>query len=226
MIALIVITILSLAVAVVMSVVAWRLAREERRRSEARVEALTEEIHADDLPLLSPGDYLPPEAPARMQGSLFAALAVGVLFVGSVVGLAIIFSDGARNSSTAAPVAGGTEPAAEAATATTAAPLELTALSHDREGDRLIVRGAVRSKGRASSTAGPIVAVVTAFDRDGGLMASGRAPIEAAAGVESTFAVTVTGVDGLHRYRVSFRNDDGVVEHVDRRNQAITAQLP
>ena len=105
MIALLVITILSLAVAAVMSVVAWRLAREERRRSEARVEALTAEIHADEPPLVKVGDYLPPEAPARTQGSLFGALAIGVLFVGSVVGLAIVFSDGARNSSVATPVA-------------------------------------------------------------------------------------------------------------------------
>ena len=98
MIALLVITILSLAVAAVMSVVAWRLAREEQRRSAARVEALTAEIHADDLPLVKVGEYLPPEAPARTQGSLLGALAIGVLFVGSVVGLAIVFSDGTRSS--------------------------------------------------------------------------------------------------------------------------------
>jgi hypothetical protein len=221
--ALLVITILSLAVAVVMSVVAWRLAREERRRSEARVEALTEEIHADELPLVRPGDYLPSEAPARMQGSLLGALAIGVLFVGSVVGLAIIFSDGARNSSVAAPVAGAAVPAG---TEAAPAPLELVALSHEREGDRLIVRGTVRGQGPPNAAAGPIMAVVTAFDRDGGLVASARSPLQTASGVESNFAVTITGVDALYRYRVSFRDDDRVVVHVDRRNQANTAQLP
>ncbi len=144
MIALLVITILSVAVAVVMSVVAWRLAREEQRRSRARVEALTAEIHADEPPFLKAGEYLPPEAPARTQGSLAAALAVGVLFVGSVVGLAIVFSDGARSSPVATPVA---DAAAAATTTSTPSPIELTALSHEREGDRLIVRGAVRSPG-------------------------------------------------------------------------------
>ena len=223
MIGLLVITILSLAVAVVMSIVAWRLARAERRRSEARVEALTDEIHADELPLVRPGDYLSSEAPPRMQGSLFGALAIGVLFVGSVVALAIVFSDGTRNSSVAAPVSG---TAGQAAAEAAPAPLELVALSHEREGGRLIVRGAVRGQGRANGASGPVIAVVTAFDRDGGLVASGRSPLETPAGVESSFAVTITGVDALHRYRVSFRNDDRVVAHVDRRNQANTAQLP
>lgn len=223
MIALLVITILSLAVAAAMSVVAWRLAREERRRSDARVEALTAEIHADEPPFLKAGEYLPPEAPARTRGSLVGALAIGVLFVGTVVGLAMVFSDGAGTSPVAAPVAG----AAGAATATTAlAPLELIALSHERDGDGLIVRGAVRNPGRGTAAAGPVVAVVSAFDRDGALVASGRAPIEAAAGVESTFAVTMAEVDAPHRYRVSFRSGDRAVAHVDRRKQAITVQLP
>ena len=221
MIPLLVITVLSLAVAIVMSVVAWRLAREERRRSGARVEALIAEIHADEPPSVRAGEYLPPEAPARTQGSLAGALAVGVLFVGSVLGLAILFSDGARHNP-AAPVAGAAGPAA----ATAPAPLELTSLSHERKGDRLIVRGAVRDPGRAYVPAGALLAVVSAFDRDGGVVASGTAPVEAGTGVESSFAVTMTGVDALHRYRVSFRRDDRGVAHVDRRTQANTVQLP
>src|SRR5687767_2891272 len=140
MIALLVITILSLAVAAVMSVVAWRLAREERRRSDARVEALTAEIHADEPPLVKVGDYLPSEGPARTQGSLLGALAIGVLFVGSVVALAIVFSGGTGNDSVATPVA---DTAGPAATKITPAPLELMALSHKREGESLIVRGTV-----------------------------------------------------------------------------------
>ena len=223
MIALLVITILSLAVAAVMSFVAWRLAREERQRSQARVDALTAEIHADEPPFLSAGEYLPHEAPARTQGSLSGALAVGVLFVGSVVGLAIVFSDGARSSPMVTPV---TDLAAAATTTSTPAPLELVALSHERDGDRLIVRGAVRGPGERHAAGGPTIAVVSAFDRDGAQVASGRAPIQAAAGVESTFAVTIAGVDALHRYRVSFRSGDQTVAHVDRRKQAVTVPLP
>jgi hypothetical protein len=46
------ITIVSLALAAVMTVVAWRIAREEKRRSDARVAALSSEIHGSgDLPL-------------------------------------------------------------------------------------------------------------------------------------------------------------------------------
>jgi hypothetical protein len=62
---------------------------------------------------------------------------------------------------------------------------------------------------------------VTLFGRDGGFLASGRSAIESSAlgpGVESTFAVTVAGADDVGRYRVSFRTDDRVVPHVDRRS--------
>jgi len=218
MVALLIITILSVAVAVVMSIVAWRIAREERRRSDARVEALADEIYADELPLVPPGDYLPSEAPPRIQRNFLGALAVGVLFVGTVVGLAIIFSDGARDAAVTAPAAGAEAEARDAGA------LELLALSNERAGDRLIVRGIVRAQGLAG--AGPIVAVVSAFDRDGGLVASARSPLERAAGIESNFAVTMAGADALQRYRVSFRRDDRVIAHVDRRNQAHTAQLP
>src|ERR671934_630112 len=50
-ITLVLVTLLSLALAAVMTTLAWRLAREERRRSEARVAALASEIRRDDLPL-------------------------------------------------------------------------------------------------------------------------------------------------------------------------------
>src|SRR5438874_9085566 len=51
---LILVTLLSLALAAVMTVLAWRLAREQRRRSDARVAELAAEIHGGrdrDLPL-------------------------------------------------------------------------------------------------------------------------------------------------------------------------------
>jgi hypothetical protein len=46
MIFLLVVTLSSMAVAAIMSVIAWRIAAQERRRSEARVAALAAEIHA------------------------------------------------------------------------------------------------------------------------------------------------------------------------------------
>ena len=45
------VTLVSLLVAVVMSVVAWRAAGEERRRSDARVATLAADIHGGDLDL-------------------------------------------------------------------------------------------------------------------------------------------------------------------------------
>src|SRR4051794_41808020 len=46
MIFLLIVTVSSIVVAAIMSVIAWRLAAAERRRSEARIAALSAEIHA------------------------------------------------------------------------------------------------------------------------------------------------------------------------------------
>jgi len=43
---LLIVTLSSMLLAAIMSLVAWRMAAEERRRSEARVAALAAEIHA------------------------------------------------------------------------------------------------------------------------------------------------------------------------------------
>ena len=45
-ITLILVTLVSLTLAAVMTTLAWRLAREARRRSDARVAALAEQIHS------------------------------------------------------------------------------------------------------------------------------------------------------------------------------------
>src|SRR5438105_1460359 len=108
---LILVTLLSLALAAVMTVLAWRLAREQRRRSDARVAELAAEIHGGrdrDLPL---------------------------------------------------------------------------------------------------HHAAPVVT-------------SGRATIDSLApGTESPFAVTIPHASDVGRYRVSFRTDDRIVPHIDRRDR-------
>jgi hypothetical protein len=223
--ALLIVTVVSLVVAVVMSVVAWRLARDERRRSEARVETLAAEIYADEPPLLRAGDYHAPEATPRTERSLAAALAVGVLFVGSVIALALAFSGGSGELAVATPPAA----AAPGATGASRPPLELTRMSHERDGSRLLVRGAVRDRGTDEVTGAPLFAVVSVFDKSGRLLASPRTAIDGAAlasGIESDFALAINGVDEVYRYRVSFRTDDGVVAHVDRRSPSTTVQLP
>ena len=98
-------------------------------------------------------------------------------------------------------------------------PLELVALGHGRDADRLTIRGVVRNPPSGAGKSG-LTAVVLLFNHDGGLFTSGRAAIDPstlAPGAESSFAVTIPGAVDVGRYRVSFRTDDGVVPHVDRR---------
>jgi hypothetical protein len=101
-------------------------------------------------------------------------------------------------------------------------PLELVALGHERVGDELTVRGVIRNP---SSGAGleRLTAVVLLFTPDGGFLASGRAAVDATAlqpGGESTFAVTVPRAADVARYRVSFRTDERIVPHLDRRHES------
>jgi hypothetical protein len=135
---------------------------------------------------------------------------------------------GALRLSRTAPIAGQTPAAAAApiaaapsAAAPAAVPLELVALGHDRDSDRLTVRGVVRNPASGAPVE-RLTAVVFAFNADGGFLASGRAIIDASSalrpGGESTFVVTVPGAGAVGRYRVSFRTDDRVVPHVDRRD--------
>jgi hypothetical protein len=69
-----------------------------------------------------------------------------------------------------------------------------------------------------------VTAVVFAFDRNGGFVASGRAPLDfgsLAPGDESPFVVAVPNVSQVARYRVSFRTGRGIVRHVDRRGDQV-----
>ena len=91
-------------------------------------------------------------------------------------------------------------------------------MRHTRTGDGLTVTGLIRNRGAADTAS--ITAVVFVFDRDGGFVASGRAPLEfgsVALGDESPFKVTIPDVKEVGRYRVSFRTPAGIVPHVDRR---------
>ena len=244
-IALIVVTVFSLTLAAIMSVVAWRLARDERRRSAARVAALAMEIHGQARPPrrfdeeleLRPGpissghsDLFARAEPGASPASRFAAVvALGVIVVGTGAALAVVLSSGSRGTAnpapTNAPVASGSNPTLRADAASRQAepieslPLELIALGHERNADRLTIRGVVRNPPSGVEVSG-LTAVVFLFNRNGGFLSSGRATIDESAlapGAESPFVVTVPGTADVGRYRVSFRTDDGVVPHVDRR---------
>jgi hypothetical protein len=242
MLFLLLVTLISLLLAVIMSVIAWRVAREERRRSAARVAALAADIHDPDLDLRRPA-----EAPASTPGTglfttaeqarptprLAAVVGIGVLVFGSMAAVAITLGSGAH------PTAAGAAPASTPAASpeasqpvdqTTAVPrtkadgpvpLELLALGHERDGDRLTVRGVVRNP-VSGAELDRVTAVVFLYNRDGVFLASGREEIMSptlAPGGESSFTVTVADAADVGRYRISFRTDDRVVPHVDQRER-------
>ena len=230
MIFLLILTFASLFLAGVMSAVAWQTTAEERRRSSARVAALAADIHDGDFDLepaeaghghqpAPVSDLFTAAQPAQSGGSRFAAvIAAGVIVVGSLAALTLLLSSGSRRGTGAAPAAQTTR-----AGLATPVPLELIALGHDRTGDDLTVRGVVRNPPSGVAVE-RLAAVVFLFSRDGGFLTSGRATVESPAlvpGGESRFVVTVPSAAEVGRYRVSFRTDERVVPHVDRREPVL-----
>ena len=105
--------------------------------------------------------------------------------------------------------------------------LELIALTHERDGDSMVVRGVVRNPSTGVDQDG-IAAVVFLFTRDGAFLASGRSALAGpvlAPGSETAFVVTVPHATEVGRYRVSFRSDQRVVPHVDRRERSPIADV-
>lgn len=204
-------TVASLALAAAFAIVAWRLARAERLRSDARVSALAAAIDGTTQPDAPRPTMFTRDTRSAVPGRPLLKLAIGFAFAVSVI--VLIAMTGDRPGGDAAP----TSPPA-AATASEPGSLELVSMRHTRSGDALTVTGLVRNPGGA--TPDGLTAVVFAFDRDGNYVASGRAALEfprLATGDESPFRVIVTDVRDVGRYRVSFRTEAGVVRHVDRR---------
>ena len=217
-----IVAVLSLIVAAIMTVVAWVTVRDERRRVAARVASLKAAIHEhDDLPLRqASGDVNAGPSSARQATSrgrsLAAAGVVVALVLGSVTGL-LMAGRGARAKTTSGDAH--VQPKGDAA------PLELVALEHDRDEDRLIVRGIVRNPASAATLKG-LTVVVLVFSKNG-YTASAQAPAAVAslvAGAETPFVVTLTDADWVDRFRVSFRTNDRVVPHVDRRGRNAIAR--
>ena len=229
-------TLTSMLLAAIMSAIAWRLAGDERRRSEARVAALSAEIHDGapiPVPILAqagasrcadvnflgaeprPASTSPAygnlfDAPPRRRSPMLAVLGSGALVVAAA---AVAIVGGGML---------GRAPRAPAASAPAARELELVALGHERLGDQLTVRGVVRNPPSGAGMP-QLTAVVLLFTPDGGFLESGRAPVEAPAlrpGGESSFAVTVPRAADVGRYRVSFRTEDHVIPHLDRRHES------
>ena len=68
---------------------------------------------------------------------------------------------------------------------------------------------------------GDLTAVVLVFDRDGGFLTTGRQALDTGTltpGTEAAFVVTVAGAANVGRYRVSFRQGEHTLPHVDTRS--------
>jgi hypothetical protein len=224
---LLIVTTLSLAAAAGFGALSWRIGREERERATARIAVLSTAMDPPS-PRAATG-----QATSTTSAAAGPRVAVGSVFdrgnegihgrplirvaVGAVMTLAIVIGAiiGARSS-------GGS-----ASDVSSVRPLELVSMRHQREGTTLTVSGLVHNPAAGAAVNG-VTAVVFAFDRNGGFVASGRAPLEfssLAPGDESPFVVSVPNVSDVARYRVSFRTGHGVVRHVDRRgNQVQLAQ--
>ena len=238
------VTLISLVFALVMSMTAWRLARAEKRHSAARVAALSIAASAPDSTSLGfqvraePAERPvakapwapvrlamdPPAAPAPREvshasgflgassarphrtggGQRVLAVTSAMLLIGLLGGLAWMMS----------------EPRGTTATAVGPnSPLELVSLRHDRASEKLAVSGLVRNPA-AGKPVERLAAVVFLFDRRGALLTSAQSDVDflkLGAGDESPFVVSLDAPATVARYRVSFRTQDGVVPHIDRR---------
>lgn len=236
---LVIVTILSMGMAAALSAVVWRLLREERRRSDARVAALREAAAAadapreagHDLPLrIGPADgpvvtgALFVEAPRSSPwGNRFAVMAALVL-LGTAAGL-FAMTAGTRRGAVPVRAAAATalpaQPAADAG-------LELLSLRDDHRNGTLTITGLVHNP-RTSTPLSRVTVTAYAFDGKGAFLASGHALLDVTAlapGDDSPFVVTVPVTDAVARYRIGFRAEDGrVIGHVDRRQQGPIAAL-
>jgi hypothetical protein len=146
-----------------------------------------------------------PPSGGRQRGLAIAAI---LLFVAALAGgYWTVFGDRSTTASAAA--------------VSDAAPLELVSLRHERRGARLLVTGLVRNP-PAGTALSELTAVVFLFDQQGGFITSARAGVDflkLAPGDETPFVIAVDAPNSVARYRVSFRNEAGIVPHVDRRGQ-------
>lgn len=220
------VTLLSLAMAAALSVIVWRLLRDERARSEARVTALaalaSEPAARDtaDLPLRQApptvGAMFAEPEQASPWGQRFAVMAALGLIVASAV-LFTLAASGAKASARAV------APADAAQATVPAAGLELLSLRDARQADTLTITGLVHNP-RGGSPLSRVTVTAYTFDEKGSFLASGRALIDVTAfapGDESPFVVTVPVTGMVARYRIGFRAEDGsVIAHVDKRQHA------
>jgi hypothetical protein len=219
---LVTVTLLSMGMAAALSVIVWRMLRDERERTDARVAALaTMAARTPASPMAEPS--IQTTGPVTM-GSMFeerrepspwgqrvAVMGALALVLASTVFLAL-----AATTKTAARSAG----ADAATTAPSRASLELISLRDARKDGSLTITGLVRNADPAATLQRVTVTAYT-FDDKGSFLASGRALVDVttlAPGDDSPFVVNVPVTGTVARYRIGFRSEDGrVIAHVDKR---------
>lgn len=201
---------IAVVAAVACAAVAWRVLRDEQRRSSARVAALAAAIDADSTlasvatPVSSGALFARRDARSMEQRPLITAGVSATMFVALLAGAGVQWRSGDLT---------------EGRSTITQAPIELMSMGHVRERDSFTVRGLVRNP-RGGDVIDHVSAVVFVFDRQGNYITSSRAPLDAVTldpGGESPFVVSVPGAGDVGRYRVTFRTELGVVRHIDRR---------
>ena len=153
--------------------------------------------------------------PTRAARRFGMVAAVGLIVVGTVAAIVVSWNLRALQSQTAQAVA-------PAEMVSSRSPLELVSLAHRRDGEGITVTGLIRNPANGAPVKS-LTVVVLFFGRDGAFLTSARAPIDYSSllpGDESPFVVRVRQPGSVGRYRVSFRTDERVVPHVDRREDA------
>jgi len=97
-----------------------------------------------------------------------------------------------------------------------------------RTAGTLTISGLVRNP-RTGTLLSRVSVTAYAFDANGAFLASGRALLDVTSlspGDDSPFLVSVPVTEGVARYRIGFRGEDGrVIAHVDKRQQGPVAAL-
>ena len=222
---LVMVTLLSLGMSGALSIVVWRMLRDERQRGDARVAALTSMVArtpaaaaSADLSMRQPAPVamagLFEEHPAESPwGQRFAVMGALGLVLASVLFIALSMTAG----TSARGAASENQPAAAAPVR---ASIELMSLRDSRQDGSLTITGLVRNADPAASL-NRVAVTAYAFDDKGLFVASGRTLLDVtqlAPGDESPFVISVPVTVPVARYRIGFRSDDGrVVPHVDKR---------
>jgi hypothetical protein len=228
------VTLLSLGMAAALSVIVWRMLRDERARGQARVAALAAMAAGPAAMTAGPAPHARPkqdlalhQAPpsvgamfvepeqASPWGQRFVVMAALAMVVASVVLFALAAS-GTKASA-------GADGTSNGAAGTAVPGLELLSLRDSRKADTLTITGLVHNPDRGTPLSRVTVTAYT-FDDKGSFLASGRALIDVTTfvpGDDSPFVVTVPVTGRVARYRIGFRSEDGrVLSHVDKRQQA------